>query len=110
MGQVFNAGPAARKVLRQRIRTEEGPLRRLDIIQYLWQDFTDESAEILLGIVEDDSKSGFERLYAADRLLRMGRPEEVAPVLKRVYRTTADTVLRPGLECLLWAWFGPALS
>lgn len=110
MGQVFNAGPEARRVLRQRIRTETGPLRRLDIIQFLWQDFTDESAEILLGIVDDESKSGFERLYAADRLLRMGRPEEVVPVFKRVVRTTPDPVLRPGLECLLWAWFGPPVG
>ncbi len=110
IGQVFNAGPAARGVLRQRIRTEKAPLRRLDLIQFLWQDFTDESAEILLGIVDDESKSGFERLYAADRLLRMGRPEEVVPVFKRVYRTTTDPILKPGLECLLWAWFGPAVG
>ncbi len=109
MGQVFNAGPASQRVLRQRIRTETAPLRRLDIIQFLWQDFSDESAEILLGIVEDESKSGYERLYAADRLLRMGRPEEVVPVFKRAYRTTSDMILRPGLECLLWAWFGPAV-
>ena len=110
MGQVFNAGPDARRVFRQRIRTETGPLRRLDLIQYLWQDFTDESAEILLGIVDDESKIGFERLYAADRLLRMGRPEEIVPVFKRVVRTTPDPVLRQGLECLMWAWFGPAVG
>ncbi|MFT7171210.1 MAG: hypothetical protein ACI80K_004364, partial [Paracoccaceae bacterium] len=109
LGQVFNAGPEARKVLRQRIKTETAPLRRIDIIQFLWQDFTKESADILLGILDDETKSGYERLYAADRLLRMGIPERVVPIMKRVNRTTSDTVLRPGLNCLLWAWFGPAL-
>ncbi|MEM8712635.1 MAG: hypothetical protein AAGG01_16920, partial [Planctomycetota bacterium] len=107
IGQVFNAGDEARAVLRQRIKTETAPLRRIDLIQFLWQDFTDESAEILLGIVDDATKSPFERLYAADRLLHMGMPDRVLPVLKRVYRTTSDDVLHPGLNCLLWAWFGP---
>ncbi|QDV07376.1 hypothetical protein Poly30_29000 [Planctomycetes bacterium Poly30] len=110
VGQVFNAGPEARTVLRERIKTETQPLRRIDLIQFLWQDFSDESLSILLNILEDETKSGFERLYAADRLLRMGQPERVLPVMKRIHRTSGDQVLRSGLNCLLWAWFGPAVT
>ena len=40
----------------------------------------------------------------------MGHSERILPGLKRVYRSESDGVLRPGLHCLLWIWFGPPLG
>lgn len=107
IGQAWNAGPAARDVLLERLGTETDPFKRLDLISFAWQDFADDSFEVLLGVIEDSSRASEERLYAADRALRMSHNIELLPVLKRIYRGTSDPVLRPGLQCLLWAWFGP---
>ena len=65
---------------------------------------------MLAGILEDTTRSPYERLYAADRMLRMGKPAELLPIMKRVHRSTTDPVLQPGLHCLLWIWFGPPLE
>ena len=64
----------------------------------------------IAAVIDDDTKAPQERLYAADRALRMGKHERLAPLLKRIYHNTSDPVLRPGLHCLLWAWYGPALA
>ncbi len=110
IGQAFNAGPEARDVLRERFLEETDPFNRLDLISFLWQDFTLESADALLAVIDDEGRSPYERLYAAGCVVRMGRSEHALPVLKRVYRSTNDPVLRPGLHCLLWVWFGPPLG
>ena len=107
IGQGWNAGPASRDVLLERLGTETDPFKRLDLISFVWQDFEDDSFEVLLGVIEDGSRPSEERLYAADRALRMSHNVQLLPVLKRIYRGTSDPVLRPGLQCLLWAWFGP---
>ena len=104
---MWNAGPASRDVLLERLGTETDPFKRLDLISFVWQDFEDDSFEVLLGVIEDGSRPSEERLYAADRALRMSHNVQLLPVLKRIYRGTSDPVLRPGLQCLLWAWFGP---
>lgn len=110
VGQAFNAGEEARQAIRERLEVEEDPFRRLDLIQFIWQDFTKTSFDILVAVVDNDELNPHERLYAADRLVRMGRSDEALPTLKRVYRTSTSAVLRPGLHCLLWVWFGPPNS
>ena len=64
----------------------------------------------LVDVLDDASLSPYERLYAADRAVRMGHAELLLPTMKRVYRSESDRVLRTGLHCLLWVWFGPPLS
>lgn len=110
IGQAWNAGPSARDVLLERLGVETDPFKRLDLISFAWQDFELDSFEVLRGIIEDESRAPEERLYAADRALRMAHNVELLPVLKRIYRGTNDPVLRPGLQCLLWAWFGPPVT
>jgi HEAT repeat protein len=106
VGQAYNAGPEARAVLRERLAEERDPFRRLDLIGMIWQDSDPDALEVLLGVVSDDTLDRHERLYAAERLLHMGASSRVAPVLKALYWESTDPVLRPGLQCLLWAWYG----
>jgi hypothetical protein len=106
LGQVYNAGPEARAVLRERLAVETDPIRRLDLISFIWQDTDPDAVEVLLGVVTDAARDRHERLYAAERLLHMGASNRVAPVLKAIYWESTDPVLRPGLQCLLWAWYG----
>ena len=105
-GQVWNTGDAGRDLLRAELLQETDPFRRLSLIEFVWQDHSDASREVLLGIVQDTALNPFERLYAADRLVRVGPAKVVAPILKRVYKETTDAVLRPALQCLLWTWYG----
>lgn len=107
VGQIWNSGEAARNVILERLGTETDPFKRLDLISFAWQDFEDDSFEVLLGIIEDETLAPEERLFAADRTLHMAKNRRLLPVLKRIYRGTSDPILRPGLQCLLWAWFGP---
>lgn len=107
LAQAFNAGPASRDVLLEALSTETDPFLRLDLVYFAWQDFEDDSFEVLAGILQNDSLSPYERVFTADRMLRMKLPERLLPIMKRVYRSTQDPVLRDGLECLLWVWFGP---
>ena len=79
---------------------EADPTKRLDLISFVWQDRELESVDCSCrcgGPVAGSS----ERLYAADRAVRMGHSERILPGLKRVYRSESDGVLRPGLHCLL---------
>ncbi|MEM9799853.1 MAG: hypothetical protein AAGA20_05965, partial [Planctomycetota bacterium] len=100
VGQAYNAGPEARAVIRERLEVETDPLKRLDLISFVWQDIEpesiDASVDALIAIVDDETLSPYERLYAADRAIRMGHSDRVLPVLKRVYRGSTDPVLRPG--------------
>jgi len=106
VGQVYNAGPEARQVLHERLGVETDPFRRLDLISFIWQDPAPDAVEVLLALVSDGALDRHERLYAAERLLHMGASNRVAPVLKAIYWESTDPVLRPGLQCLLWAWYG----
>lgn len=110
VGQAFNAGRASQEVLRDRLLVEQDPMKRLDLISFIWQDFEVESVQALVDVLDDASRSPYERLYAADRAVRMGHAEVLLPVMKRVYRSESDRVLRRGLHCLLWVWFGPSLA
>lgn len=106
VGQAYNAGPESRAVIRERLAGETDPFRRLDLISYIWQDEDPDAVEVLLGVVTDPALDPHERLYAAERLLHMRATLRVAPVLKSVYWESTDPILRPGLHCLLWTWYG----
>lgn len=106
VGQVWNTGPQGRELLRQELRVETDPFRRLSLIEYVWQDHLDVSREVLLAVAQDDARDPFERLYAADRAIRIGPASAVAPVLKRVYQECTHPIVRPAFQCLLWTWYG----
>ncbi|MEM1449637.1 MAG: hypothetical protein AAF957_04735 [Planctomycetota bacterium] len=109
-GQAFNAGPEAHSAIRARMEVEEDPFKRLDLISFVWQDFAPESLDSLLKVIDDEARSPYERLYAADRAIRMGDSERVVPVLKRIYRGDPAPALKGGLHCILWIWFGPPMT
>jgi len=106
VSQAYNAGPEARAVILERLAKEADPFRRLDLISHVWQIDSPEAVEVLLELVSDTKRDVHERLFAAERLLYMGAAPQVAPALKAVYWETTDAVLRPGLHCLLWNWYG----
>ncbi|MEZ6017468.1 MAG: hypothetical protein R3F49_20305 [Planctomycetota bacterium] len=106
LGQIYNAGPEARAVLRERLAGETEPFRRLDLIFYIWQDEDPAAIEVLLEAFTDATRSPYERLYVAERLLNMRATTRIAPILKSVYWESTDPILRPGLQCLLWIWYG----
>lgn len=106
VGQVWNTGPQGRELLRQELLTETDPFRRLSLIEFVWQDHLDVSREVLLAVVQDEALHPLERLYAADRAIRIGPASAVAPVLKRVYQACTDRIARPAFQCLLWTWYG----
>lgn len=108
VGQAYNAGPEAQAVIRERLAGETDPFRRLDLIAFLWQDPHPDAVEVMLGVLTDPSRDPHERLYVAERLLNMGATQRVAPTLKQVYWESTDPVLKPGLQCLLWIWYGVA--
>lgn len=110
VGQAFNAGAESRTAIRDRLLAEQDPFKRLDLISFIWQDMEEVSLLALVDVLDDASLSPYERLYAADRAVRMGHAELLLPTMKRVYRSESDRVLRTGLHCLLWVWFGPPLS
>lgn len=96
--------------LRDRLEVEADPAKRLDLISFVWQDMAPDSLDYLVSILDDPSLSPYERLYAADRAVRMGHSERLLPTMKRVYRSETNRVLRQGLHCLLWIWFGPSIA
>ena len=104
--QVLNAGPQAYQLLRERLETSTDPFRQLDLIFGLWQERSAESRESLFALLDRPQVDAYVRLYAADRLTHMGPAGEVAPRLKRIYLASQEEVMRTGLQCLLWVWYG----
>ena len=105
-GMLWNTGTPGRDLMREALKTETDPFRRLDLIEFIWQDHSVASREALLGVLLDESRSPYERLYAADRLARIGPAEVVAPALKRVYTQNTHREVRPAMQTLLWTWYG----
>jgi len=111
-GLSWNTGEPGRALLRTRLRTETDPERRLDLIEWIWQDRSEASRETLLeALLEpidglDPDARPLEVLYLADRLAVMGPADVVAPRIEWVYKESTDPVVRPALQCLLWQWFG----
>ncbi|MDF1838599.1 MAG: hypothetical protein P1V35_12085, partial [Planctomycetota bacterium] len=105
-GHAFNAGPGGMEALYARLEVESDAIKRLDLIGMIWQDKSEASAEVLLGVLTDSTQSDYERLYVADRLTRFADPEMLASITKRFYFECTDRNVRPALQCLLWTWFG----
>ncbi|MFT7676099.1 MAG: HEAT repeat protein [Planctomycetota bacterium] len=105
-GQVFNSGSAGQALLRARLLVETRPFRRMDLLAFIWQDRSEASVEIMVGILEDPSSEPFEKLYVADRLTRMRASGRVAGAIKRAYLACTHAQVRPALQCLLWTWYG----
>jgi hypothetical protein len=106
--EAINTGTAGREVLQRALPLEHDPLRRIDLLEAITQDATEEVRATLRAIIDDPAANPYERVYAASRLVLLGPWTEVAPYLKRVYLATTDPVVRPALHCLLWAWYGAA--
>ncbi len=106
VGQVWNTGPEGHEILREEFMVEEDPFRRLSLIEFIWQDHSDASRDLLLEALDQDYRHPFERLYLADRLTRLGPASVVASTIKRVYLGQTDLHVRPALQCLLWTWYG----
>jgi len=106
VGQVWNTGSVGRDLLRAELATEVEPFRRLSLVQWVWQDHEASSRDALLAVVQDVARNPYERLYAADRVIRIGPASVVAPILKQVYQECTHAVVRPALQCLLWTWYG----
>ncbi len=103
---VGNTGPEGLALLRDLYAAEQDPARRMD---YLWgalagQDGTTRAflVEVLLG----EGSRPHEKLLAADRLVRMGPAQSVAPLLKRATLRVEHPEVRVALQCLLWQWYG----
>ncbi|MAE45390.1 MAG: hypothetical protein CMJ86_00710 [Planctomycetes bacterium] len=111
-GQIWNTGPIGQAFLRTRLAQESDPFRRLDLIQWIWQDRTDESREVLLEALlnqpagADPVARPYEVLYLADRLAVMGPASRMAPRIEWAYKESTHVVVRPALQCLLWQWYG----
>jgi hypothetical protein len=103
--QVANTGDEGRGVLIEQLATTTDPVRRLDLIMGIASTRSERVRGVLLELVEDDGANPYERLYVADRLLRVGPATVVAPVLKRVGLRMELGEVRRALACLLWTWY-----
>ena len=59
----------------------------------------------LLEFVENEARHPWERVYACERLIKIGPSWEVAPRLKRVSYDMQEVEPRVALQCLLWTWY-----
>jgi hypothetical protein len=105
-GAVYNTGEVGRQVLRELYRTETDPMNRVALIQYIWQDKEPASLEVLLEAFLNEETNPYERLFLADRMIRIGPATRLAPIIKRTYLGITHPVVRPALQCLLWAFYG----
>ena len=104
--QASNSGQVGRAALSAAWAREEEGERRMD---YLWGaslSAEEDTREFLLEVVMSPEAFDYERIYAADRLARMGPTPMVAPILKRACLGITDAVVRPAFEELLWTWYG----
>ena len=100
--QASNAGPVGQRELAKQLDTAEDSLLRLDLIEAIAAWGGPVSVEVLLRFVENERARPYEILLAAERLTRVGRVEEVAPVLKRVALRVTQPDVRIALQGLLW--------
>lgn len=111
-GQIFNTGPVGHAFLRTQFAGESDPFKRLHLIEWIWQDHSDDSREVLLAALLtapeglDPIARPYEVLYIADRLAVMGPASRMAPRIEWAYKESTHPVVRPALQCLLWQWYG----
>ena len=104
--QMSNGGPIGRSPLAGAYREEESIEHRLD---YLWAaslSAEDDTRSFLMAVALSDESLDHERLFAAERLTKLGPTPVVAPVLKRACLRVRDPRARPAFESLLWTWYG----
>jgi hypothetical protein len=105
MIQAANTMPAGRAELEARLDAERDPARRIDLLWALSAERSAESRAAMLAIAEGAARSPYEVLFAADRLVKLGPSELVAPRLKRVAHAAEESSVRAALSCLLWTWY-----
>jgi hypothetical protein len=103
MMQAGNTTAAAQPYFREQFDVEKEPLRRIDLLEALAVRGGSIARAELIELVEGDTLSPYETLYAADRLTRIGPVEVVAPVLKRATLRIKQNDVRRALQCLLWS-------
>jgi hypothetical protein len=103
--QAANTGVQGRAVLARALAAETDLERRLDLIFAVGTARDDLAREALLQVCEDPQLSPYERLAAADRLVRIGPASQIAPRLKRVAYALEAKDARAALHCLLWEWY-----
>ena len=104
--QLSNGGPIGRAALSQAFEEEELLRDRMD---YLWAaslSAEQDTREFLMQVVIDDASYDHERLFAAERLVKLGPTSVVAPLLKRACLRIEDEQVRPAFQALLWTWYG----
>jgi hypothetical protein len=108
MIQAANTDVAGRRFLADALPLETDPLRRLDLIDAVGSARDELARTVLLELVEQGSRSPYERLFAASCVIKVGPSWEVAPRLKRVafsMQGPGESDARVGLQCLLWQWY-----
>lgn len=100
--QAANTTAAAQPFFRGELDRERDPLRRIDLLEALALKGGDGARTALLELLEGDTLSPYEVLYAAERLTHIGPAEIVAPVLKRATLRVQQNDARRALQCLLW--------
>jgi hypothetical protein len=104
--QASNGGVEAQELIVEQLARETDPLRRVDLIWALAFHRTDLAREVLASEALRTDRPDLERLYAAERLIRLGPSATVAPLLKRVPSSFRNPAARRALQCLLWRWYG----
>lgn len=103
--QIGNAGEPGQRYAIGALAEELEPLRRIDLIEALGANPTDLARDWLLARAEASDVAPYELLYIADRLVRLGPLEKVAPVLKRATLRVEQADVRRSLQGMLWTWY-----
>ncbi|MDE0892538.1 MAG: hypothetical protein OSB14_10170, partial [Planctomycetota bacterium] len=104
--QVSNGGPQCRASLVDAFYKETSIERRFDLLWAASFSAEEDARAFLMDVVLRDDCLDHERLYAADRLTKLGPTSVIAPILKRACVRIKDAKVRPAFESLLWTWYG----
>ncbi len=100
--QAANTGAAGTATFVAELARERDPRRRLDLLEGLAAPAVEGSRAALLELVQGDTLSPQELVYAAERLVTLGPVARIAPVLKRVTLRVEEPAARRALQALLW--------
>jgi hypothetical protein len=103
--QIGNTGEPGQRYLIRALADETDPHRRIDLIEALGANPTDLARDWLLARAEAPDVAPYELMYIADRLVRLGPLDQVAPVLKRATLRVEQADVRRSLQGLLWTWY-----
>ncbi|MCY3003388.1 MAG: hypothetical protein NTV21_16460 [Planctomycetota bacterium] len=105
--QAGNTGAAGQRVIYEELQATTDPVRRLDCLESLSAWGGPVAVELLIQFVESEQARPYELLYAADRLVKLGTVDQIAPVLKRVTLRVTQPDVRVALQSLLWTNYPP---